>query len=123
MSRFGFALLGVGTVALGMAPQMAAQTPSQGGWWNPVVIQATQEAPQGGGIGGVLRDAVLGRSTDQPNNRADTRGPAARGRGNGNGNGNAQGNQNQGNGRNGNGPPFCRNGQGHPTKGRQWCEQ
>jgi hypothetical protein len=23
--------------------------------------------------------------------------------------------------RNGNGPPFCRNGQGHPVHGRQWC--
>jgi hypothetical protein len=24
-------------------------------------------------------------------------------------------------GKNGNGPPFCRNGQGHPVHGRQWC--
>ena len=24
-------------------------------------------------------------------------------------------------GRNGNGPPFCRSGQGHPTKGMAWC--
>jgi hypothetical protein len=25
------------------------------------------------------------------------------------------------NNRRGNGPPFCRSGQGHPVKGRQWC--
>jgi hypothetical protein len=25
--------------------------------------------------------------------------------------------------KNGNGPPFCRNGQGHPTKGWRWCEE
>lgn len=25
------------------------------------------------------------------------------------------------NGNNGNGPPFCQNGQGHPTKGMAWC--
>jgi hypothetical protein len=26
------------------------------------------------------------------------------------------------NARNGNGPPFCRNGSGHPVHGRRWCE-
>ena len=32
--------------------------------------------------------------------------------------------QNRGNGgRNGNGPAFCRNGQGHPVHGWEWCEQ
>lgn len=25
--------------------------------------------------------------------------------------------------RNGNGPPFCRNGQGHPVHGREWCRE
>lgn len=25
--------------------------------------------------------------------------------------------------RNGNGPAFCRNGQGHPVHGREWCRQ
>jgi hypothetical protein len=25
--------------------------------------------------------------------------------------------------RRGNGPPFCRNGQGHPVHGREWCER
>ena len=27
------------------------------------------------------------------------------------------------NAKNGNGPPFCRNGRGHPVHGRAWCEQ
>lgn len=26
-------------------------------------------------------------------------------------------------GRRGNGPPFCRNGKGHPTKGWRWCQE
>src|SRR4029450_7735756 len=25
--------------------------------------------------------------------------------------------------RRGNGPPFCRNGQGHPVHGQEWCER
>jgi hypothetical protein len=66
--------------------------------------------------GGVIRDAVLGRTGQSvPRNdpRYETRYPydppyeagTARGKVKGNGGG----------------PPFCRNGQGHPTKGRQWC--
>jgi hypothetical protein len=30
---------------------------------------------------------------------------------------------NQVNKRKGNGPPFCRDGRGHPTKGREWCRE
>jgi hypothetical protein len=110
---------------MGAASQVTAQiTAPRGGWWSPVVIQATQDAPQdrnGDNVGNILRDAVLGRPGEQGNARQDSRAPNARGRGNGNnqGNSNAQGNGR----RNGNGPPFCRNGQGHPTKGWQWCEQ
>lgn len=29
----------------------------------------------------------------------------------------------RGNARRGNGPPFCRNGEGHPVHGRQWCRE
>ena len=85
-----------------------------------MTVQATQES---GGIGTILRDAVMGRPTTSPDaNPQSSRAPntttAGRGRGRGNGNGSV----NNASARHGNGPPFCRNGQGHPTKGRAWCE-
>src|SRR5262245_54049728 len=100
MVRTGFALLAVGALSMGAASQVTAQiTAPRGGWWNPVVIQATQEAPQdrnGDNVGNILRDAVLGRPGEQGNARQDSRAPNARGRGNGNnqGNDNDQGNGN-----------------------------
>ena len=124
MVRTGFALFAAGTLAIGMAGRASAQAATQGTWWNPVTVQATQES---GGIGTILRDAVLGRPTTPETNPQSSRAPntstpqAGRGRGRGNGNGN--GNAVNASARQGNGPPFCRNGQGHPTKGRAWCEQ
>jgi hypothetical protein len=96
---------------LGARSEASAQR--AGGWWRPVVSEATQES---GSVGTILRDAVLRGPDGQV--RQDTRTPSNNSRGRGNGRGNANGQA-----RNGNGPPFCRNGQGHPTKGRAWCEQ
>ena len=123
MVRRGFALFAAGALATGMATGASAQAATQGTWWNPMTVQATQES---GGIGAVLRDAVMGRPSTPDASQQSSRAPnttttAGRGRGRGNGNGN--GNVSNANARLGNGPPFCRNGQGHPTKGRAWCEQ
>jgi hypothetical protein len=104
-------LLAVGALLAAIPGPAAAQS---GGWWNPVI----QEGRSGGGT---IRDAVLGRRPGQnvPQNdpRYESRYPnepryPAEGRGRG-----------RGNGKNGNGPPFCRNGQGHPVHGWAWCEQ
>ena len=116
MVRTGFALFAAAGLVLGARSEASAQR--AGGWWNPVVVQAQQES---GGVGTILRDAVLGPDRTPTTNRPDTRTPSSNaGRGRGRGGGNAQGNAQASNG---NGPPFCRNGQGHPTKGRAWCEQ
>src|SRR5687768_542645 len=106
MVRTGFALLAAGAVVFGLGPEASAQTPSRGTWWNPMTVQATQES---GGIGTILRDAVMGRPTTPDASTQSSRAPntptAGRGRGRGNGNGN--GNVSNANARNGNGPPFC----------------
>jgi hypothetical protein len=112
MVRTGFALLAAGALVLGWRSEASAQR--AGGWWTPVVPQATQES---GSVGTILRDAVLGA----PDRNADTRGRDVRTPSNGRGRGTDRGANAQAG--NGNGPPFCRNGQGHPTKGRAWCQQ
>jgi hypothetical protein len=74
-------------------------------------------APSGGrNAGGVIRDAVLGRTGQSvPRNDPgyESRYPYDPRYETGNARGKVKGN--------GGGPPFCRNGQGHPTKGWQWC--
>ena len=55
--------------------------------------------------GRTLEDILLGRTGDR-DDRRDRDGRRARG-----------------NDRNGNGPPFCRNGQGHPVHGWSWCRE
>ena len=42
MVRTGFALFAAGTLAIGMAGRASAQAATQGTWWNPVTVQATQ---------------------------------------------------------------------------------
>jgi hypothetical protein len=96
MVRFVFAAFAACALALGVSSEASAQS-----WWDPIILQATQQ--DGGSI---LRDAVLGRPSDQ----------VARGRQNARGSGNAGAKK-------GNGPPFCRNGQGHPVHGRAWCQE
>jgi hypothetical protein len=108
MKSFGLGLMAAAALMAASSTQVAAQG---GGWWESVAQS------QNGGAGAVIRDAVLGRRPGQevPQNdpRYENRVPYdpryetgnARGRGNGRGGG----------------PPFCRNGQGHPTKGWQWC--
>ena len=107
MTRFG-AFLAVAALSTATGGSVSAQT-SGDGWWNPVVVQQ-----RNGNVGDRVRDAVLGRTPsdreraqrndsrypydDRYDDRAQARNP-----------------------KKGNGPPFCRNGQGHPVHGRQWC--
>lgn len=108
MKRFG-AWLAVAALFSGTDRSLSAQLYDADGWWNPVVTQSAD-----GRVGEAVRDVVLGRA---PSDRYE------RGRDD------AQygrvpyryGDQNSGRDRNGNGPPFCRNGQGHPVHGWQWC--
>jgi hypothetical protein len=113
MVRCGFALLAGVALAMGSRSEAAAQR--AGGWWTPVVTEATREDAS---VSTVLRDAVL---SGQDRSR-DDRGQAGNGRGRGRGRGDRGGGDDDRGGRGG-GPPFCRNGQGHPTKGWAWCEQ
>jgi hypothetical protein len=102
MVRIRFALLAAGALFFGLGSQASAQ--SSRGWWEPVVLD------QSGDVGSILRDAVLGRQSDRgAQGRQDARVP------------DRVVNRNNG-GRNGGGPPFCRNGQGHPVHGRRWCQ-
>jgi hypothetical protein len=107
MVRTGIALFAVTAVTLGFSAPATAQTTDRSGWWSPVVLQTTADP----GSGSILRDAVLGRTStsggdvgvQQARNQGSVRTGAAKAR-------------------KGNGPPFCRNGAGHPVHGRRWCE-
>ena len=110
IKSFGLSLMAAAALTAASSAQADAQT---GGWWESVVQS------QNGGTGAVIRDAVLGRGpgpgqqVPQNDPRYENRVPYdPRYENAGAGNGKAK---------NGNGPPFCRNGQGHPTKGWQWC--
>jgi hypothetical protein len=96
------ALLATG-LSLAGSP-LVAQT--SGEWWNPVTV---------GNGGGVLEGVILGRPSDNSGG-SQGRVPTTY---------DPRYDQNQssrGKAKQGNGPPFCRNGQGHPVHGRGWCE-
>ncbi|HUG39079.1 MAG TPA: hypothetical protein VMM12_01270 [Longimicrobiales bacterium] len=94
----------------GVAAQQA------GGWWAPVAEQlpATNERP--GLVCSIAPDlpACRGDAAREGDREAQRRDRDAAGRA-----GRDDGRRVEG--RRGNGPPFCRNGQGHPVHGRQWC--
>jgi len=100
---FGLAFAAVLGLGLGTAPASAvAQSFDRDGWWSPVV-----QSNESGRTGSVIADVVLGR----PSQGRDDRGRPAEGS-------NAGGKAKD----NGQGPPFCRNGQGHPVHGQRWCQ-
>jgi len=97
----------LGAAAL-LAMASAAPLSAQGsdGWWQPAVLGATQGGDRPS-IGDVIlgrggRDARTSRRQGDVDYRYDDR---------------------SGKAKKGNGPPFCRNGQGHPVHGRRWCEE
>jgi hypothetical protein len=85
-------------------------------------VGSTPAAAQSGrSVGGVIRDAVLGRTgqnVPQNDPRYESRYPYDPRYETGRYETGKVKNKAKGGG----GPPFCRNGQGHPTKGWQWCE-
>jgi hypothetical protein len=111
MVRKGIVTFAVTALTLGLGASVTAQTTDRSGWWSPVVLQATGDPG-----GSILRDAVLGRAPSGDVSRGPQQ---ARNQGNVRTGGS---NARASNARNGNGPPFCRNGQGHPVHGRRWCE-
>ena len=92
--RLGLILASV--VSMAGTTRLAAQ---DSGWWGSVIREQEEAILRGQGRGG--------RGAAQ--NNYPTYDPRSQGRGRG------------AKVKNGNGPPFCRNGQGHPTKGWQWC--
>lgn len=100
--------------------QAEAQDRNDESWWTPAVISLAEQAmrvatTQGDGPwwerqGRTDRDDRYERRDDRYDRddryeRDGRRGEARRG----------------GNARKGNGPPFCRNGSGHPVHGMKWC--
>ena len=105
--------LAVAAMALGTAGQASAQSRSgDAGWW-PWVGRTIQTAPRGKKAEKAAQ-AARGRAERSRNDDYDDR-DARDDRDHDYGYGQEQ--------RKGNGPPFCRNGQGHPVHGMQWCEQ
>ena len=98
MKALGLSLLLAAGLMAGDATQTVAQQ-TGGGWWGTVARQQQvilEEAAR--------RDREAARQETARQRVYDPRyetGQARKG--------------------NGGGPPFCRNGQGHPTKGWQWC--
>lgn len=103
------------------APALAQDS---GDWWAPLSAELTRTAtgPTPGYVCDLFpdipacddrrqRDGDWERTDDR--RRGEARGSETRRRGGGD--------ARRGNARNGNGPPFCRNGQGHPVHGREWC--
>jgi hypothetical protein len=102
--------LALAALVLGTAGQASAQGRNRDtGWW-PWQGGGYENAQQGRGKKAEKaaqaqqreRERVLGRIEDRDDDDREGRGREAR---------------------RGNGPPFCRNGQGHPTKGMEWCRE
>lgn len=106
MTHTRMALVVGAALALAWNAPAAAQEVDRSGWWTPMVLEAMQDA--GSYFPGRVRtgggDDV--RRAPERQGRVESRG-GREGRGAGE--------------RNGNGPPFCRNGEGHPVHGWQWC--
>lgn len=116
MNRFSYAGMSLAMGLVLMAPQ-EAEAQAGDGWWEWALQEVADvrpsdrngdEARRGGRT---IGDIILGRDgrrDDRDRDRDRDRQKADRKK----------------NGRNaaaGKGPPFCRNGQGHPVHGRQWC--
>lgn len=92
-------------LALGVPQSANAQ--SSDGWWQWALQEVAEKDRERGST--TIGDIIFGRDDDartrRDRDRRDTRRGDARDRGD----------------RAGGGPPFCRNGVGHPVHGKQWC--
>jgi hypothetical protein len=87
------------------------------GWWGTVTDRVATSQERLPDVCRIRPDLEVCRTGRYPDRRGDTRRDDDGGWYGQDRDGRSQAR----NGRRGNGPPFCRNGQGHPTKGRQWC--
>src|SRR6186713_1357227 len=91
--------LALATMMLGTAGSASAQSRGHdAGWW-PWEGGAQETARTGDKK---AQKAARARANDHDDDHDDDIGQTAR---------------------RGNGPPFCRNGQGHPVHGQEWCER
>lgn len=105
-------LLSLAVVGLLVAPTEAS---AQSGWWDPVVDRMPA---QGGELPDVCRvrpDLPVCDTRRSPSQDGDWERDRDRDV--------RVGTIGSSRARRGNGPPFCRSGAGHPTKGRAWCRE
>jgi len=103
-----------------------AEAQSGDGWWDwaaPAVVGGQEVATRRGPVLiPVPTDRDRDARTGDRRGTLDPRSPRDRDRNTRRGPGQQRG-AGQGARGQGQGPPFCRNGQGHPVHGRQWCDQ
>ncbi len=123
MKRTLFTLAFAGVAAM-TAP--AGVTAQDDGWWAPVAELLPSAEIRQHPVCRDIPDLPACRTTDRTRER-DTR-PETRDRDGGWGGEASRGQRGaegradrRPNARQGNGPPFCRNGQGHPVHGTKWC--
>ena len=124
-----YALMGILGLVLAVPAGLSAQSRSDGGdWWDWALLEIVRaQSPE---RGGTLGDIILGRSgdaradkdrddddRDDDDRDADDRDDDDRARVNDRGRAADRGRADEGRV----GPPFCRNGRGHPVHGMQWC--
>ncbi len=112
MARSGYAVLAL-IAGLVVGAPAEAEAQAADGWWEWALRDLATDARDRDRSDRTIGDIILGRDGDRDRDeRADRRDrkdrESARERG-------KQKNKA------GKGPPFCRNGEGHPVHGRQWC--
>lgn len=126
MNRFRYAALGLVAGVFLVAPQ-GADAQAGDGWWtwalqdiaNSRAVDLDRARDETQRDGRTIGDIIFGRDGQRDDRRDDDRRDTRRDRDDDRretarrGAGNAQAD--------GAGPPFCRNGQGHPVHGMRWC--
>lgn len=87
-----------------------------GGWWGTVTDRVSTSQDRLPDVCRIRPDLEVCRTGRYPDRRGDTRSGD-------DGWYDRDDRREARDGRRGNGPPFCRDGRGHPTKGRQWCRE
>ncbi len=111
MARSRYVILALIT-ALAVGAPAQAEAQSTDGWWNWALQELKADARDRNGGDRTIGDIILGRDDDRARSDRDDRRERERE--------NARERGKKGS-KAGKGPPFCRNGEGHPVHGRQWC--
>lgn len=99
------------------------QASAQSGWWEPVVDRMPAQGGQLPDVCRVRPDLPVCDPTRDTRDRTDRRDDGGWETGDSWPTGRSRTSTASRRGKKGNGPPFCRNGAGHPTKGRAWCRE